>query len=96
MAHQFTEFLEMKKFKAVGSNDGSTVGFIVCPLLIFVFPFSRFDECDISPWSIKALSSAGYVRMTKVQEATLSLDGSSYLILYINHYVAFFRAKSTL
>ncbi|KAI3422743.1 uncharacterized protein J3R85_011830 [Psidium guajava] len=40
----------------------------------------RFDECDISPLSIKALSSAGYVRMTKVQEATLSLNGKDAVV----------------
>lgn len=34
--------------------------------------FARFDECGISPLTIKALSSAGYIRMTRVQEATLS------------------------
>lgn len=39
--------------------------------------FSRFDECDVSPLTVKALSEAGYVQMTRVQEATLSvcLDG---------------------
>lgn len=44
-----------------------------------VFCFHRFDEFDISPLTIKALKSAGYVRMTRVQEAALSvvLDGIS-------------------
>lgn len=89
-AHPFPEFLALRKSKAVGSNHGFHCGFYCVPSGNFLFPFSRFDECDISPLSIKALSSAGYVQMTKVQEATLSLDGSSCLILYINHYVALF------
>ncbi|OVA11865.1 Helicase [Macleaya cordata] len=33
----------------------------------------RFDECSISPLTIKALTLAGYLRMTTVQEATLSV-----------------------
>ncbi|KAK9145116.1 hypothetical protein Sjap_005019 [Stephania japonica] len=42
----------------------------------------RFDECGISPLTIKALTSAGYVHMTKVQEATLSvcLEGMDALV----------------
>lgn len=37
------------------------------------FCLSRFDECGISPLTVKALSAAGYVQMTRVQEATLSV-----------------------
>lgn len=33
----------------------------------------RFDECGISPLTVKALTAAGYVRMTRVQSATLSV-----------------------
>ncbi|KAK6935359.1 DEAD/DEAH box helicase domain [Dillenia turbinata] len=33
----------------------------------------RLDECNISPSTIKALSEARYVQMTRVQEATLSV-----------------------
>ncbi|XP_054775924.1 probable DEAD-box ATP-dependent RNA helicase 48 isoform X1 [Prosopis cineraria] len=42
----------------------------------------RFDECGISPLTIKALSSAGYIRMTRVQEASLSvcLEGKDALV----------------
>ncbi|XP_062215336.1 DEAD-box ATP-dependent RNA helicase 26-like [Phragmites australis] len=32
---------------------------------------TRFDQCPISPLSLKAIKDAGYERMTKVQEATL-------------------------
>ncbi|CAO2179189.1 unnamed protein product [Urochloa humidicola] len=32
---------------------------------------TRFDQCDISPLSLKAIKDAGYERMTRVQEATL-------------------------
>ncbi|KAG9441078.1 hypothetical protein H6P81_016932 [Aristolochia fimbriata] len=41
----------------------------------------RFDECNISPLTIKALTVAGYVQLTKVQEATLSfcLEGKDVL-----------------
>ena len=35
--------------------------------------FCRFDVCGISPLTVKALSSAGYVQMTRVQEATLGV-----------------------
>ncbi|MED6195551.1 hypothetical protein PIB30_038882 [Stylosanthes scabra] len=43
---------------------------------------SRFDECGISPLTIKALSSAGYIHMTRVQEASLSvcLEGKDALV----------------
>ncbi|XP_068640013.1 probable DEAD-box ATP-dependent RNA helicase 48 [Aristolochia californica] len=42
----------------------------------------RFDECNISPLTLKALTVAGYVQMTKVQEATLSycLEGKDVLV----------------
>ncbi|KAK9265973.1 hypothetical protein L1049_009492 [Liquidambar formosana] len=42
----------------------------------------RFDECSISPLTVKALSAAGYVQMTRVQEATLSvcLEGKDALV----------------
>ncbi|KAL9176358.1 hypothetical protein ABFS82_02G173500 [Erythranthe guttata] len=34
---------------------------------------SRFDQCSISPLSLKGIKDAGYERMTLVQEATLPL-----------------------
>ncbi|KAF2313266.1 hypothetical protein GH714_010081 [Hevea brasiliensis] len=49
-------------------------------------PFSvrkgKFDECGLSPLTVKALTAAGYVQMTRVQEATLSvcLDGKDALV----------------
>lgn len=41
------------------------------------FFFCRFDESSISPLTLKALSVSGIVKMTRVQDATLSecLDG---------------------
>lgn len=47
-----------------------------------IYSEKRFDECGISPLTIKALSAAGYVQMTRVQEATLSLclDGKDNLV----------------
>ncbi|KAA3460151.1 putative DEAD-box ATP-dependent RNA helicase 48 isoform X1 [Gossypium australe] len=38
-----------------------------------IYSKKRFDECGISPWTVKALSAAGYFQMTRVQEATLSV-----------------------
>lgn len=42
----------------------------------------RFDECDISPLTVKALTAAGYVQMTRVQEATLTacLEGMDVMV----------------
>ncbi|XP_059640204.1 probable DEAD-box ATP-dependent RNA helicase 48 [Cornus florida] len=42
----------------------------------------RFEDCNISPLTVKALTEAGYVQMTVVQEATLSacLDGKDALV----------------
>ncbi|KAK8520917.1 hypothetical protein V6N13_077049 [Hibiscus sabdariffa] len=38
-----------------------------------IYSKKRFDECGISPLTVKALSAAGYFQMTRVQEATLSV-----------------------
>ncbi|KAH6755042.1 RNA helicase family protein [Perilla frutescens var. hirtella] len=42
----------------------------------------RFDECDVSPLTVRALTEAGYAHMTTVQEATLSacLEGKDALV----------------
>ncbi|XP_057512753.1 probable DEAD-box ATP-dependent RNA helicase 48 isoform X1 [Actinidia eriantha] len=42
----------------------------------------RFDECNVSPLTVTALTQAGYVQMTRVQEATLSvcLEGKDALV----------------
>ncbi|KAL0393514.1 UNVERIFIED_CONTAM: putative DEAD-box ATP-dependent RNA helicase 48 [Sesamum latifolium] len=42
----------------------------------------RFDECDVSLLTIRALTEAGYEQMTRVQEATLSacLEGKDALV----------------
>ncbi|KAK7251281.1 hypothetical protein RIF29_34336 [Crotalaria pallida] len=42
----------------------------------------RFDECGISPLTVKALSSARYIHMTGVQEASLPacLEGKDVLV----------------
>ncbi|TYG42569.1 hypothetical protein ES288_D12G267700v1 [Gossypium darwinii] len=47
-----------------------------------IYSKKRFDECGISPWTVKALSAAGYFLMTQVQEATLSvcLEGKDALV----------------
>ncbi|KAL9246742.1 hypothetical protein vseg_020239 [Gypsophila vaccaria] len=48
----------------------------------FVASEKRFDECGISPLTVKSLTAAGYVTMTKVQEETLSLclEGKDVLV----------------
>ncbi|KAK9716542.1 hypothetical protein RND81_06G240200 [Saponaria officinalis] len=48
----------------------------------FVAGGKRFDECGISPLTVQALTAAGYVTMTKVQEETLSLclEGKDILV----------------
>jgi superfamily II DNA/RNA helicase len=46
----------------------------------------RFDECPLSPLTLKGVKAAGYERMTAVQEATLPiiLQGSfQYSLLYV-------------
>ncbi|XP_027085636.1 probable DEAD-box ATP-dependent RNA helicase 48 isoform X2 [Coffea arabica] len=47
-----------------------------------IYSSKRFDEYDISPLTVKALNAAGYVQMTRVQEATLStcLQGNDALV----------------
>uniref|UniRef100_A0A6N2K718 ATP-dependent RNA helicase n=1 Tax=Salix viminalis TaxID=40686 RepID=A0A6N2K718_SALVM len=42
----------------------------------------RFDECGLSPLTVKAFIAAGYVQMTRVQEATLSvcLEGKDAIV----------------
>lgn len=61
-----------------------------CTQVILYLVLTRFDECGyvISPLTVKALSSSGYVRMTRVQEATLSpcLEGMrSIYVLSFHH-----------
>ncbi|MQM05202.1 hypothetical protein Taro_038021 [Colocasia esculenta] len=47
-----------------------------------VFSQRRFEEYNISPLTLKALTSAGYLQVTMVQEATLQacLDGKDVLV----------------
>ncbi|EPS72139.1 hypothetical protein M569_02619, partial [Genlisea aurea] len=42
----------------------------------------RFDECNISPLTVRALTEAGYEQMTRVQEETLAacLDGKDAIV----------------
>ncbi|GER30574.1 dead box ATP-dependent RNA helicase [Striga asiatica] len=49
---------------------------------VSVLSTKRFDECGVSSLTVQALSEAGYVQMTKVQEATLSayLEGQDALV----------------
>ncbi|KAL0397994.1 UNVERIFIED_CONTAM: DEAD-box ATP-dependent RNA helicase 31 [Sesamum calycinum] len=41
---------------------------------------SRFDQCPISPLSLKAIKDAGYEKMTLVQEATLPLPAIELIV----------------
>ncbi|KAE8779854.1 DEAD-box ATP-dependent RNA helicase 48-like [Hordeum vulgare] len=47
-----------------------------------VFTNKRFDECGISPLTVKALTDAGYIHTTVVQEAALPicLEGKDVLV----------------
>lgn len=54
-----------------------------CTQVILYFVLTRFDECGISPLTVKALSFSGYVRMTRVQEATLSLCLEGMRSIYV-------------
>ncbi|CAH8321690.1 unnamed protein product [Eruca vesicaria subsp. sativa] len=47
-----------------------------------IYSGKRFDESSISPLTLKALSASGIVKMTRVQDATLSecLDGQDALV----------------
>lgn len=52
----------------------------------FIF---RFDECGISPLTVKALTDAGYIQTTVVQEAALPvcLEGIiSYFTFLVNEF----------
>lgn len=62
---------------------------------------SRFDECNVSPLTIKALSLAGYVQMTKVQEATISacLEGMNRIcdfFFYVSRYLSILQTYTVL
>ncbi|KAL2902447.1 putative DEAD-box ATP-dependent RNA helicase 33 [Bienertia sinuspersici] len=48
----------------------------------FVASEKRFEDCGVSPLTVKALTDAGYAMMTKVQEDTLSvcLEGKDALV----------------
>lgn len=50
------------------------------------FLFCRFDESSISPLTLKALSASGIVKMTRVQDATLSecFEGMHPTCLFVN------------
>ena len=54
-------------------HDWLFCGTSVQQWVIQMFCFCRFDECGISPLTVKALSSAGYVQMTRIQEASLPI-----------------------
>ncbi|XP_010533697.1 PREDICTED: probable DEAD-box ATP-dependent RNA helicase 48 [Tarenaya hassleriana] len=47
-----------------------------------IYSEKRFSECSISPLTLKAISASGIVKMTRVQDATLSecLDGKDVLV----------------
>ena len=54
----------------------------------YVFSVFRFDECGISPLTVKALADAGYVQTTVVQEAALPicLEGILYSFTFFRHF----------
>ncbi|KAJ8766196.1 hypothetical protein K2173_021713 [Erythroxylum novogranatense] len=70
---------ELEKKKKLTGNDGDNGEVGEGEWLL---SNKRFDECDISPLTVKALTEAGYVQMTRVQGATLSvcLEGKDALV----------------
>ncbi|BFG31684.1 hypothetical protein CerSpe_179580 [Prunus speciosa] len=68
---------ELSKKNAAGNEGGEDR-----ELEETILSGKRFDECGISPLTVKALTSAGYIQMTRVQEAALSvcLEGKDALI----------------
>ncbi|PKA55668.1 DEAD-box ATP-dependent RNA helicase 48 [Apostasia shenzhenica] len=67
---------------------GGMEGFLViCNNLLFLYLHNVqgqlwFDECNVSPLTVKALNAAGYVNLTVVQEAALPLclEGRDVLV----------------
>ncbi|KAK2389749.1 DEAD-box ATP-dependent RNA helicase [Trifolium repens] len=57
--------IHKKKLSQNGNNQGEEQENILSQ--------TRFDECAISPLTIKALSSSGYIHMTRVQEISLPI-----------------------
>ncbi|XP_008238909.2 PREDICTED: probable DEAD-box ATP-dependent RNA helicase 48 [Prunus mume] len=68
---------ELSKKNAAGNEGGEDR-----ELEETILSGKRFDGCGISPLTVKALTSAGYIQMTRVQEAALSvcLEGKDALI----------------
>ncbi|KAI3962048.1 hypothetical protein MKW92_013102 [Papaver armeniacum] len=71
---------DIDRFKGLGSLGGSAKGSgaKVIPEVSSVDSESylsqtRFDQCTVSPLSLKGIKDAGYERMTVVQEATLPI-----------------------
>ncbi|XP_008246003.1 PREDICTED: probable DEAD-box ATP-dependent RNA helicase 48, partial [Prunus mume] len=59
---------ELSKKNAAGNEGGEDR-----ELEETILSGKRFDGCGISPLTVKALTSAGYIQMTRVQEAALSV-----------------------
>ncbi|KAG0447782.1 hypothetical protein HPP92_028148 [Vanilla planifolia] len=78
LSEEIRQFREEMKDKAVTKDEISQEEVAEESLLTQ----KRFDECKISPLSIKALSTAGYLNMTIVQEAALPifLEGKDVLV----------------
>ena len=62
-------------------------------LCFFFLRFNSFDELEISPLTIKALTLAGYAQMTGVQEAAISvvLDGTLTIFFWISCVLLYVR-----
>ncbi|KAL7585032.1 hypothetical protein Lser_V15G43747 [Lactuca serriola] len=67
--NEFNKRRMVEKDNGVGDDDS-------------ILSLKRFDECNVSPLTIKALTLAGYVKMTKVQDAAISacLEGKDALV----------------
>ncbi|KAJ6962458.1 hypothetical protein NC652_001195 [Populus alba x Populus x berolinensis] len=67
---------ELARKKKLAGNDGENED------EDSILSDKRFDECGLSPSTVRALTAAGYVQMTRVQEATLSvcLEGKDAMV----------------
>lgn len=77
------------------NHTPSYTAIVIVPILSTSYNIScscftfRFDECGISPLTVKALTDAGYIQTTVVQEATLPicLEGIiSYFTFLVNEF----------
>ncbi|KAL9252628.1 putative DEAD-box ATP-dependent RNA helicase 33 [Drosera capensis] len=60
-------------------EEKSTESFLSDKSTVVTTVYLWFEDSDISPLTLKALTSAGYMHMTRVQEATVSLSVTGFI-----------------